>query len=182
MSKKIDVKSNSAMNYKGKVEIKILEGKKVISSKTIHNKGKWPLFLFFAQCLTGKYSIAEQQRPSYIQLFNINNLDESVLFSDTTWEQRTYPIKVSTSPGVDYTQTTTQSQVESARGVFKFTIPFTLITDTSNVNLMTLKSPSNITMGDKSVCAYVTRISWKRKIFIVYKMDIINTRSTYYDN
>lgn len=150
------INANLNVGYKGKVEIQIKDGDRVVSSKVIKNKGKWPLFLFFAKVLNGKYKEAETQRPTYIQLYNVSNTDENQLFSvGTTWEKRTYPIRVSTDPKVDYITESSATAVESAWGILKFTIPFTLITKKENINLMALKSKSTMSMSDKDVCAYI---------------------------
>lgn len=109
------INANLNVGYKGKVEIQIRDGDRVVLSRVIKNKGKWPLFLFFAKCLDGKYKEAESQRPTHIQLYNVSNTDEDQLFSiGTTWEKRTYPIRVSTDPKVDYIPESSASAVESA--------------------------------------------------------------------
>lgn len=150
------INANLSVGYKGKVEIEIRDGDRLVSRKVIKNRGKWPLFLFFANCLGGKYKDAETQRPTHVQLFNVSDTDEEELFAiGTTWSKRTYPVKSQTSPKVDYEAEGSAETPESAWGILKFTVPFTLITDKQDINLMVLKSKSTIAMSDKDVCAYI---------------------------
>lgn len=155
-NKSVNLKSNSGLSYKGKVSVKIKDGKRTVFSKKLKNNGKWPLFLFFAQCLTGKYSEAESQRPNYIQLYNVTNTTK-LFDTNTTWNERSSAIKISTSPAVNYINNTDEDtqQVESASGTLKFTIPFSLITDKTDINLLVLRSKDLSKYSDKNVCAYI---------------------------
>lgn len=153
-NKKIKVNSKSSLNYKGEVKVDILDGKRIISSRKIKNNGKISLFIFLAQCLTGKYNMAELNRPCYVQLFSVDpDTPEADLFNlQTEWEQKTFPINMSTSPTIDYNS----SDTEYAQGAFKFIIPFSQIIDKDNLNLLVLKSQKNVASEDqKEVCAYI---------------------------
>lgn len=71
------------LNYSGIVSVKIYRKDRLISTKTFHNKGRFPLFKFLCQCLGGLY--ADENKPSQIKLFNYTS-GTSTLASDFNWE------------------------------------------------------------------------------------------------
>ncbi len=185
MREKTKIECTDYLQYRGKVDISILDGKKVISHKTLSNSGKWPLFLFLAQCLTGKYPMAETNRPKYIQLFKVNAEEDKLFDTETEWEAKSQPVLVSTSPTLYYNQSSSEaSGPERAEGNFKFIIAFSQLFD-KDINLLALKSVSNINKSN-TVCAYILlddasslipeslQHSDRYNIFIEWKLSILN--------
>lgn len=78
-----------SIGYDGLVTVSIEDGDRVYRKKRFHNEGKTKLFKFFADCLTGNYSGAEQSRPCRIVLFggeddkpNVNDRLSSFVYYD----------------------------------------------------------------------------------------------------
>jgi len=73
----IEVKDNTAISYKGTVQIQIKRGDKIISNKVKRNKGALQMFSYLAYCLAGE--LKANLIPNYIALLNHNDSSNILL-------------------------------------------------------------------------------------------------------
>lgn len=116
--KEIEVNSSTPISYKGKVQIQIKRGNKIISSKVKRNRGSDQMFIFLANCLAGK--LYDNLAPDYV-----------VLLSDTG--SNTYKI-------LSNVQIRRARKLDSDRIVsYQFLIPYNnIINYTSSCNMLAL--------------------------------------------
>lgn len=148
MSNEKNKKETSNVNYKGEVRVSVKRGSKTVSTTILKNNGTQPLFLFLANCVNGKYNLAESYRPQYLQLFKTEG--EVIFGQSTTWTACTDLVSAS-----DAAEPESEDET-SAFSVLNFTVPFSIISDRASVNLLVLKSDFNVNEKDiKSVSAYI---------------------------
>ena len=138
-------KSKSDITYEGKVKVQLYHGKKVYKTIKEKNKGVWPLFNFFINCLMGNYYDA--QRPMYLRVYNVNaeayiageegNISERDEVTTTAIPVR----KVTAKPAADGDA--------QASAIFEFLIPAATLTDNGSGNLLVLFSTENRNMVSK---------------------------------
>ena len=73
MKRKAISKKEDLIGYSGRVEVKLLRDRKLISSYKYHNKGRGKLFKFLCNALAGNY--IERERPCQVKLFYCKKAD-----------------------------------------------------------------------------------------------------------
>ena len=56
--------------YEGNVKVSLMKDGKKYFTKEYKNEGRWPLFYFLNLCLAGDYTVADEYRPRFINLFD----------------------------------------------------------------------------------------------------------------
>lgn len=157
--KKVVVNTSSTV-YTGNVSVTVTRNGKVCSTYKTSNNGKWPLFVFLAFCSSGQYSEADDYRPKYIDMFSLG--EEGTELVDpfnvsTSWQQRLVtPIMLDTTPGINWESVTDREsdKVEGSTSTLKFTIPYSQITNKSDINFLCLRCESKKS-EQKTVSAYI---------------------------
>ena len=127
-------KSTDLVTYRGKVNVQVRKGKKVISTSTFHNEGTKYLFEFLAKCLKGDYQQVESLRPKFIKLYSAGAEGDPIpeitsdSFNIDNIISLTTPI-YSSNPNTEYVGEDSDLTASYAT-TFKFVIPF------SQLNLM----------------------------------------------
>lgn len=138
--------TDNSIAYKGTVTVSLVKNKKIISSNTYKNTGKLPLFKFIVDCLGGKYSIAEPNRPKFVQLFSAgeagtsSDVNIATVLASSSSIRTPQKIIYSDTPELEYIS---QNSIDSASVYFKFTIPYTQLSSLDNINLIALYSQDN---------------------------------------
>ena len=136
------VSSNAAIQYSAAVTISVQRNNKIVSTKTFHNNGHYPLFLFLAKCLTGRYNEVSNWTPRFIQLFHGGNKGDDfervnlpVVFTTAMARspKRVYGSSPSTAWNYSY-----DDNVDYATASFEFIIPFSYINTIDDVNVIAL--------------------------------------------
>lgn len=153
---KESIKTSDSIGYTGTITVSLRKDKKIISTKTFKNHGRWPLFYFIAQCLKGDYANADTFRPKYINLFCLGKKGQDIPIellpsnpdvSDFSILDLEHKLSLNAYP---YSSAPEVSKVESkgygsAKITYKFTIPFTQIDlsdpDKKDINGIALYSP-----------------------------------------
>lgn len=137
----ISKNNTDSFSYSGIVRVKILKGNHIYSSKTIKNKGRWPLFNFFSLCLKGDYQSATAFQPKVINIFNVGEPGEDEIpnisddtglnlsgYFNITNRVNLTPYPLNSSPDVSKTPDESSGitvPIGSSSITFKFLIPFT---------------------------------------------------------
>ena len=144
------------LDYTGVVTASVMKGKKVYSTKTFKNEGRWPLFYFLNCCLAGDYITADSYRPKFINLFYYQSSSQtppditqdgqnlSTIFGD----RRTLTSIPYMSQAKVTLDKSTPNNVGNSKITYKFTIPFVQLnitsTSTGGVNLIALYGNFNV--------------------------------------
>lgn len=159
-----EVKNNqsSGIGYSGKVTVKVISNKKIISKSTGHNNGGLPLFNFLAQALTGNYSAAELIRPLKIKLFNNAAEDLSSAKSNIqNWKEREYANKIEEASDFIYANSVAIVETPStgtemkATAVMHFRVPFSFIAN-NMVNQLCIYGKNTIQNSEYSAYYLLT--------------------------
>ncbi len=130
----ISEKENNSFSYIGELNISLLKNNKVIKTKKYKNKGRWPLFYFFSQCLGGNYKNALLYRPQYLVLYyaGAKNTDTPIigdgegnigLYAKEENKMTSGLIQVVETPVI----TKTENNIGSSNINFHFEIPFSYL-------------------------------------------------------
>lgn len=152
--KQVVVQSNT-LGYQGHVQLQLVRGNKVLSTKQYHNNGMPKLWEFLAACLAGDR--AEQLRPTTIKLFNYKAADTvspttfnwSEAFSSFNMIEATPFVTYSAAPvkAPDDPSTTTKWTV-----TLHFTIPASYISQ-EEIHVIGLY-PTNASNNETNAAAY----------------------------
>lgn len=155
-----EIKNNqsSGIGYSGKVTVKVISDKKVISKSTGHNNGGQPLFNFLAYALTGNYSAAEPIRPLKIKLFNnkadsLDNAKSNIQRWATGSIEEASDFIYANSVAVVETQDT--GAEKKATAVMHFRVPFSFIAN-SLVNQLCIYGKNTIQNSEYSAYYLLT--------------------------
>lgn len=159
-SKKIKKPAVGGVKYNGKVIVKKLKGKRIVQSKTYHNRGMANLFKYLASALVGEWQ--RNQAPACIQLFHINDTGDANAKPDNfNWDDLTTKPENFSSATVPIIYETTpklyRSKSDSDSGYsvkYSFRIPYSLISQDiiHFAGLFPNKDPATIVPAD--VLAY----------------------------
>ena len=145
--------SASSIKYEGIVTISVVDnGGRTIYSRSGHNQGTAKLFNFLASCLAGKYTDANEYRPSYVRVFSLGQAGETIPETPTYDDEKTMA-PVLAMPAVKY-----DSDAHSA--TYKFMIPYSrldLSAAVGDANLYCIYGNANkTTASDNSAYFIVT--------------------------
>ena len=68
------IKATDGLEYNGNVKISIKAGKRILSSRTIHNNGTKNLFRFLSNCLAG--DLRSDMLPRRIRLYTAKDSED----------------------------------------------------------------------------------------------------------
>lgn len=154
--KKVQVEAKNSLNYTGSVNIKVLRNGKEVSKRTIKNNGKWPLFYFFALCLSGEWKTAATYRPTSLEIYSLGDAGDPVpedIFSSDWLKCVQGTIMASTTTDPNYIAEMVGDNVESGYTTIKFVVPYSQIINRDKANLICLRC--NAQQDEHDVCAYI---------------------------
>lgn len=155
IKEKAEVKSTGGIGYQGRVSVKVMNGKKVIASRTSHNTGCAKLWDFICKCISG--SFIRDDRPCRLALFNrVDNDDmpDDPKFTDSSLISSIIPVQMVSPP-----QETVDENGQPINGkqvVFSFSIPSTYIFGTEIYKLaLCPQTIANFTSKDELDAYYL---------------------------
>lgn len=116
------IKATDGLEYNGNVKISIKAGKRILSSRTIHNNGTKNLFRFLSNCLAG--DLRSDMLPRRIRLYTAKDSEDVTDETTWDWSENTAisPYVYMASSAVAYTDDT-RSQTK-----YIFRVPYSHIT------------------------------------------------------
>ena len=154
----MDISKNENMIYKGTLKVKTVKGKTVIDEREYHNTGTIQLFQFICAALKGEsWDSLKLLLPRYIMLFTAGQsgtpVPQTNIFSSDNLRS-TQSEYMSDTPEIVLDSQNNRSSIK-----LKFIVPYTHITDITNVNAVGLYNISAINNGrysDNSAYFYIT--------------------------
>lgn len=144
MRKKTALDKTTPIGYRGDVKLSTYQGKYLLSSKTYRNTGALPLFRFLANCLSGNFPAAYQNRPYKIMLLKVegSNPDEIVMpkaLKDNKNIDRCCSdfIMMTTAPEITIQET---ADMQACKVSFSFTFPSSYVLY-SGANVVAIYGP-----------------------------------------
>lgn len=126
IKEKAEIKSTGGIGYQGRVSVKVMNGKKVIASRTSHNTGCAKLWEFICKCISG--SFIWNERPCRLALFGLLDSDDkpdNPKFTNDSLISSIIPVQI-VSPLQEAVDESGQP-IDGKQVVFSFSIPSTYI-------------------------------------------------------
>jgi len=137
------------LTYNGNITVTIVDGDRLISTKTYHNNAAQKLFQFFIASLRGEFTAAKNTRPCRLVLFRRGDEETSASEINSTYWNDTYRV----STPVLYDTTIVKNNTNDCSVTYHFKIPYAQLTVGSKITKLGLY-PNTISSFSNDLCAY----------------------------